>query len=68
MKIILVLIFLGLFVAIGFLMAFIWAVKSGQYSDDSSPALRVLLEEDMVKGKIAHLKSQEHSHENNESK
>ncbi len=48
MKIILVLIFLGLFVALGFLAAFIWAVKSGQYTDDVSPAMRILIEDDMM--------------------
>jgi cbb3-type cytochrome oxidase maturation protein len=33
-------------VAIGFLIAFIWAVRNGQYEDDYSPAVRILFEEE----------------------
>ena len=36
---------LSLLVATGFLAAFIWAVRSGQYEDTQTPALRVLTEE-----------------------
>jgi cbb3-type cytochrome oxidase maturation protein len=32
-------------VAAGFLCAFIWAVRSGQFDDTSTPAVRVLLDE-----------------------
>jgi cbb3-type cytochrome oxidase maturation protein len=28
-----------------FLMAFIWSLKSGQYDDDSTPAIRMLFED-----------------------
>ena len=35
----------SLLVASGFLVAFIWAVRSGQYEDTQTPALRVLTEE-----------------------
>jgi cbb3-type cytochrome oxidase maturation protein len=31
--------------AAGFLAAFIWAVRSGQYEDTCTPSLRLLLEE-----------------------
>ena len=45
MYIILFLIIISLLVALGFLGAFIWAVKSGQYDDDFTPAMRILLDE-----------------------
>ena len=45
MYIILVLIIISLLVALGFLGAFVWAVKSGQYDDDYTPALRILLDD-----------------------
>lgn len=45
MYIILFLIIISLLVALGFLGAFIWAVKSGQYDDDYTPAMRILLDE-----------------------
>jgi cbb3-type cytochrome oxidase maturation protein len=32
-------------VALGFLAAFIWAVRSGQYEDTYTPSLRILTEE-----------------------
>lgn len=46
MEIILFLIFISLLVAGGFLVAFIWAVKSGQYDDDYTPSVRILFEEE----------------------
>jgi len=42
MKIILVLILISLIVALGFLISFFWAVKSGQYDDDYTPSVRML--------------------------
>ncbi len=44
MIIILVLITISMLVAGGFLAAFIWAVKSGQYDDTYSPSVRMLFE------------------------
>jgi cbb3-type cytochrome oxidase maturation protein len=38
-----------LLVAGGFLAAFIWAVKSGQYKDTYTPSVRIILEEDHKK-------------------
>lgn len=38
------LIIIGVVVAGGFLIAFIWAVKSGQYDDDYSPSVRILFD------------------------
>ena len=45
MQIIFLLILVSLFVALCFLAAFIWAVKSGQYDDDYSPSVRILFDE-----------------------
>jgi len=39
------LISLSLLVALGFLAAFIWAVRSGQYEDTHTPSLRVLTDD-----------------------
>jgi cbb3-type cytochrome oxidase maturation protein len=46
MSIIFVLIALSLMVAILFLMAFFWAIKSGQFDDDYTPSLRILFDND----------------------
>ena len=45
MIIIFLLIPLSIVVAACFLLAFIWAVRSGQYDDTCTPAMRVLIEE-----------------------
>ena len=45
MNIIFLLILVSLVIAIGFLAAFIWAVKSGQYEDDYTPSVRMLFED-----------------------
>ena len=39
----------SLFVAIGFLVAFLWSVKSGQYSDTYTPSVRMLFEDEKSK-------------------
>jgi cbb3-type cytochrome oxidase maturation protein len=44
-----VLIGFSLFVAIGFLVAFLWSVKSGQYSDTYTPSVRILFEDEKSK-------------------
>ena len=48
MKILVVLIVVSLLLAIGFLIAFFWAVDSGQYEDDYTPSVRILLDDDDV--------------------
>jgi cbb3-type cytochrome oxidase maturation protein len=45
-----VLIGASLIVAVGFLIAFIWSVRSGQYEDKYTPSVRMLFEDDK-KGK-----------------
>ena len=37
-------IIVSLIVALGFLAAFIWSVKSGQYDDDYTPSVRMLFD------------------------
>ena len=45
------LIIIGVIVAGGFLIAFIWAVKNGQYDDNYSHAVRILFDDDKPKKK-----------------
>lgn len=46
MSVILVLIFFSLLVAAGFLAAFLWAVRTGQYEDRYTPSVRILFDND----------------------
>ncbi len=46
-----ILIFFSFLVAIGFLIAFIWAVRSNQYEDDYTPSVRILFEDELKKDK-----------------
>lgn len=48
MNIIFFLIIISLVLAVGFLAAFFWAVRDGQYDDEHTPGMRILLEDDMV--------------------
>ena len=57
MSAIFVLIGVSLFVAIGFLIAFIWSVKSGQYEDDYTPSVRILFDDKPKKEKESEIKS-----------
>ncbi len=45
MSVIILLISASLFVAIGFLLAFLWAVKSGQFDDKYTPSIRMLMDD-----------------------
>ncbi len=45
MSVIIVLIGCSLAVAICFLLAFLWAVRTGQYEDKHTPAMRILFDE-----------------------
>jgi cbb3-type cytochrome oxidase maturation protein len=40
-----ILIGISLLLAIGFLTAFIWSVKSGQLDDDYTPSVRILFDD-----------------------
>jgi cbb3-type cytochrome oxidase maturation protein len=45
MEIMYVMIGLSLLMAIGFLVAFIWSIRTGQQDDLVTPSMRILLEE-----------------------
>lgn len=45
MNVLFILITLSSIVAGGFLFAFIWAVKNGQFDDGHTPAVRILFED-----------------------
>ena len=45
MSVIILLIIFSIIVATGFLIAFIWAAKSGQFDDTSSPSVRILFDD-----------------------
>jgi len=47
MSVIAVLIICSLLVASGFLIAFLWAVRSGQYEDKYTPSVRILFDDDV---------------------
>ncbi|GEM54967.1 cytochrome oxidase maturation protein, cbb3-type [Flavobacterium branchiophilum NBRC 15030 = ATCC 35035] len=49
MSVIYLLISISVIVAIGFLAAFIRAVKSGQFDDDYTPSVRMLFDDELVK-------------------
>ena len=46
MSVIFLLILISLVVALIFLFAFIWAVKTEQYDDDYTPSIRILFEDE----------------------
>ncbi|MGF1637146.1 MAG: cbb3-type cytochrome oxidase assembly protein CcoS [Cyclobacteriaceae bacterium] len=49
MNVILILILFSLLVAGIFLIAFFWAVKSGQFDDTYSPSVRILFDDELKK-------------------
>ena len=49
MSVIYLLITVSIFVAVLFLIAFIKAVRSGQYDDDYTPSVRMLFDDEIVK-------------------
>jgi cbb3-type cytochrome oxidase maturation protein len=63
-----ILIGFSLLVAVGFLIAFLWSVKSGQYSDMYTPSIRMLFEDDKskkVKESVKEIKlKEEKKHDN----
>ncbi len=47
MEVIFVLILISLTVAAGFLLAYLWAMRTGQYDDDYTPAVRMLFDDEL---------------------
>ncbi|HXU27580.1 MAG: cbb3-type cytochrome oxidase assembly protein CcoS [Bacteroidia bacterium] len=48
MSAIFILIAASLTIAIGFLIAFIWSVKDGQFEDDYTPSVRMLFDDEII--------------------
>jgi len=48
MSILFILIIISLFLASGFLIAFFWATKSGQFDDDYTPSVRMLFDDELT--------------------
>jgi len=46
-----ILVLASLTVAIGFLIAFLWAVRDGQFDDKYTPKVRILLEDRKIESK-----------------
>ncbi|MBV6479316.1 MAG: hypothetical protein HGGPFJEG_02087 [Ignavibacteria bacterium] len=46
MNVLILLIGVSLFVAVCFLIGFIWSVKTGQYEDKYTPSVRILLDDE----------------------
>ncbi|MDA7794514.1 cbb3-type cytochrome oxidase assembly protein CcoS [Flavobacteriales bacterium] len=44
MGVLYILVVISLILAIGFLLTFIWFIKSGQMEDDYTPSIRILFE------------------------
>ncbi len=51
MSVIYILLAISITVAVGFFIAFIIAVKKGQYDDSYTPSVRMLFEDELVKEK-----------------
>ena len=51
MSVIYVLLIISILIAVVFLIAFIVAVKNGQFDDDYTPSVRMLFEDEIVKEK-----------------
>ncbi|WP_136481935.1 cbb3-type cytochrome oxidase assembly protein CcoS [Cognatitamlana onchidii] len=51
MSVIYILLAISIIVAIGFFIAFVLAVRSGQYDDSYTPSVRMLFEDELVKDK-----------------
>ncbi|MCU0417402.1 MAG: cbb3-type cytochrome oxidase assembly protein CcoS [Cytophagaceae bacterium] len=51
MGVIFILIGCSILVALGFLTAFLWAVRAGQYDDDCAPSVRILMDDAPVQKK-----------------
>ncbi len=48
MSVILLLIVVSVMVAAGFLLAFLWSVKTGQMDDDYTPSVRILFDDELT--------------------
>ncbi|HQV00168.1 MAG: cbb3-type cytochrome oxidase assembly protein CcoS [Bacteroidia bacterium] len=65
MSVIIILIAVSLLVAIGFLISFLWAVKTGQYDDDYTPSVRILFDNEFKDESTSANEKNIHSNNNN---
>ncbi len=49
MSVVFILVFVAIIMAGAFLIAFVWAVKSGQYEDTYTPSVRILFDDQEIK-------------------
>lgn len=65
MSVMYMLIGFSLLIASGFLLAFIWAMKNGQYEDKYTPSVRILFDDDPVPEEAPEpeIKKNNHTHE-----
>ena len=66
MGVIYLLISISIVVAVGFFIAFIFAIKTGQYDDDYTPSVRMLFDDELIDKKITDSTSD--SNQNKKSK
>ncbi len=52
MSVIYLLISISILVAVGFFIAFILAIKTGQYDDDYTPSVRILFDDELIESKV----------------
>ena len=55
MSVLILLIAFSILIAGGFLIAFIWSVRKGQYDDDYTPSIRMLFDDKPVSEKKSSL-------------
>ncbi len=51
MEVIFLLILISLIVAAGFLLAYLWATKAGQFDDDYTPSVRMLFDDELTENR-----------------
>ena len=61
MSVMFILVLISLFVAVGFLAAFLWAVRSGQYDDRYTPSVRMLMDDILHKNNMKEKKESRES-------
>lgn len=61
MAIIVLLISISLLIAVGFLISFLWNMKSGQYDDTYSPSVRMLFDDKIKDKRVKINKNEKHS-------
>lgn len=66
MSVIYLLISISIIVAIGFFIAFIRAVKTGQYDDDYTPSVRMLFDDELILSKLKNPKGKNLESDNSE--